>query len=369
MSRSPLRVLVMGGTQFNGLALVHQLANSGHDITICNRGITKAVLPKGVQRLTADRSNQDTVRKVLANKTFDVVQDMTAYHPNDVQLMIDLFTDRIQHYIFASSTVIYAAAETLPITESHPVERGETQIEYGLHKLLCEDLLFDAFSERGFPATVAAFSMVYGPRNIIPDREQRMFVRLETGRPVLIPGDGTTLSQVGHVDDQARALVALMLKEKTIGRRYNLTGQNSQTDLEYVRITAETLGIKPDIRFIPHAFMEDLWEGAVQITNRNKKTSETNQKIDIRISAEARQRQATMRHRFRFSTVIPRLAPNIHRWNDNVTFSIDALRQDTGWEPEYDLACMVSQTHNWHRSTGRRKFDWSYEDEILNRII
>ena len=32
-----MRVLVMGGTQFNGLALVHELARCGHDVTIVNR--------------------------------------------------------------------------------------------------------------------------------------------------------------------------------------------------------------------------------------------------------------------------------------------------------------------------------------------
>ncbi|HCV33982.1 MAG TPA: hypothetical protein DGF10_04880, partial [Acidimicrobiaceae bacterium] len=74
----------------------------------------------------------------------------------------------------------------------------------GATKLLCEDALMAAHAERGFPATVVYFSMVYGPRNIIPDREQRMFARLEAGRPVMVPGDGTTVSQVGHVDDQAR---------------------------------------------------------------------------------------------------------------------------------------------------------------------
>ena len=36
-----MRVLVMGGTQFNGLALVHELARQGHDVTVCNRGRTE----------------------------------------------------------------------------------------------------------------------------------------------------------------------------------------------------------------------------------------------------------------------------------------------------------------------------------------
>ena len=42
-----MRVLVMGGTQFNGRALVNELARAGHDVTVCNRGRTPAELPAG----------------------------------------------------------------------------------------------------------------------------------------------------------------------------------------------------------------------------------------------------------------------------------------------------------------------------------
>ena len=104
----PKRVLVMGGTQFNGLALVHELARCGHEVTILNRGVTEAPLPAGINRLTADRSDHDAVREVLGGLEFDVVQDMTAYHPEDVALMIEILDGRVDHYVFASSTVIYA---------------------------------------------------------------------------------------------------------------------------------------------------------------------------------------------------------------------------------------------------------------------
>ena len=42
-----MRVLVMGGTQFNGLALVRELARHGHDVTVLNRGKTPVELPRG----------------------------------------------------------------------------------------------------------------------------------------------------------------------------------------------------------------------------------------------------------------------------------------------------------------------------------
>ena len=67
--------------------------------------------------------------------------------------------------------------------------------------------------------------MVMGPRNLVPDREQRMFIRLLQGREVLIPGHGAALGQICYVDDQARALRMLMGNPITFGKRYNVTGR------------------------------------------------------------------------------------------------------------------------------------------------
>lgn len=54
-----MRVLVMGGTQFNGLALVHELVRQGHEVTVCNRGRTESDIPDSVGRLVADRTDHE----------------------------------------------------------------------------------------------------------------------------------------------------------------------------------------------------------------------------------------------------------------------------------------------------------------------
>ena len=51
-----MRVLVIGGTMFNGLALVRDLAREGHEVWILNRGKTEADLPEGIERLYCDLS-------------------------------------------------------------------------------------------------------------------------------------------------------------------------------------------------------------------------------------------------------------------------------------------------------------------------
>ncbi|MEE9280247.1 MAG: NAD-dependent epimerase/dehydratase family protein [Myxococcota bacterium] len=357
-----MRVLVMGGTQFNGLALVHELAKSGHDVTILNRGQTKAKLPPGIRRLVCDRTDHARMREILAREEFDCVQDISAYRPEDVKLMAELFRGRIGHYIFASSTVIYAATNLLPITEDHAVDRSERQNEYGINKLLCEDYLIREFRENGFPATIVPFSMVFGPYNIIPDREQRMFVRLLRGRKVLIPGDGTTVGQVGHVEDEARALRMMMQNPKTFGRRYNLTGADCFSEEGYVDTFAEVLGVEPDKVLIPAELMDDLYAGRIELSGGP---------VQVRVDTRATGRDRRGAHLFQLQRLIQKLAPHIHHWNRSTFFSIERLKTDVGWTPEYTFRSAVAQTWDWLRSEGldqTREFDFGFEDDLLKRL-
>ncbi len=357
-----MKVLVMGGTQFNGLALVRELVRSGHDVTILNRGKTAAALPAGVARLVADRTDPESVRKALAGHEFDCVQDISAYRPEDVRLMTEVLRGRVGHYVFASSTVIYAASDLLPITEDHAVDRSEFQNEYGLNKLLCEDHLIREHRENGFPSTIVAFSMVFGPHNILPDREQRMFIRLLRGRKVLLPGDGTTVGQVGHVYDEARALRMLMANPTCFGRRYNLTGADCFTDEGYVDTIASVMGVEADKVFVPAELMDDLYAGRVTLGGAPVEAH-----VDIR-TTRTDDRAARL---FQLQRMLQRLAPHLHHWNKSVFFGIERLKRDVGWEPEYSFRGAVEQTWEWMRSEGldrTRDFDFSGEDELLERI-
>ncbi len=352
----------MGGTQFNGLALVRELVRTGHDVAICNRGVTKAVLPREVERITADRTDPAALRAALAGRDWDCVFDISGYRPEDAALMSDLLRGRTGHYLFASSTVIYAPSNLLPITEDHPLDRSERQNEYGHNKILCEEHLLREHRERGFPATIAAFSMVFGPNNIIPDREQRMFVRLARGRPVLIPGDGTTLGQIGHVDDEARALRMMAGKSVTFGRRYNLTGGDLYSDEGYVDTFARVVGVEPEKLFIPAPWMDDLYAGRVSLSGGRMHVN-----IDTR-TARPDDRAAAL---FGVQRILQRLAPNLHHWNRSVLFSIDRLRRDVGWEPEYTFPAAVAQTWEWMRREGldqSRDFDFGFEDDLIARL-
>jgi nucleoside-diphosphate-sugar epimerase len=348
----------MGGTQFNGLALTRELARTGHDVTIVNRGKTPVELPLGVRRRTADRTDAAAVKAAVAGD-WDVVYDVNAYTPGDVTLMSELLRGRVGHYVFVSSTVIYAASDRIPIAEDFPLDRSPQQNEYGRWKIECEDILVREHRERGFPATTVALSMVFGPNNILPDREQRMFARLVQGRPVLIPGDGTTLAQIGHVEDQARALRMLGGKHATLGKRYNLTGADAFTADGYVDTFARVVGVTPNKVHVPAALMDDLYAGRASLAR-----GQANAKVDIRSTTQT---SALVNQRFQLTMLVQRIAPHIHHWNRSVVFGIDRLRDDVGWRPEFTFPTAVEHTYAWFRQQGLHetlKFDWDWEDQL-----
>jgi nucleoside-diphosphate-sugar epimerase len=365
-----VKVLVLGGSQFNGLALVHQLVREEHDVTVLNRGRTEATIPASVRRLTGDRTDASRMRALLGSESFDCIYDMCAYHPPDVELMTDLFRGRTGHYVFISSIAIYAPSLILPITEDFPVDRSPRQNEYGLHKILCEDHLLAEHRANGFPATTVILPMVIGPRNILPDREQRMFVRLQKGRPILIPGDGTALSQVGFVDDHAEALCALMGRSTTFGQRYNLTGSQFFSDEGYVDVIADVMGTKAEKVFIPADLMDRLWDGQIEAApGRLRLTSH----IDIRSGHAESDNSIARMQRWQLAMLIQKAQPNLHRWNQSLVLSTDKLARDIGWRPRHNFRQAVERTFEWFAQQQQRDatdfdFDFSFEDSILDLL-
>lgn len=329
-----MNVLVMGGTRFNGLHLVHELVNTGHKVTVLNRGITETTLPNTVKRLYADRKNIEELKTVLTGLEFDVVFDISAYVLEDVRNITDILEGNTGHYIFASSTVVYATSNILPLTEDFPLDNSPSQSDYGRNKIICEDFLNKLYLERHFPMTVARFSMVFGPDNMIIDREQRMFIRLLQNRRILIPGRGTTLGQIGHVDDEARALRLMATNQRTFGEIYNLTGKDYFSDEGYVDICARVVGVEPNKIFIPPDIM-DVMETSVR------------------------------------QTLIQKLAPYIHKWDHSTIFSVKKLQDHLGYEPYYNFESAMKHTYEWFLSNNlqnERKYDFSDEDKILNSL-
>lgn len=244
-----MRVLVIGGTRFVGLRLVRALAQTGHEITLLNRGKTQAELPPGLKRLYADRRDPEAIRNALKGLTFEWAFDITGYQVRSVQPMVEALTGRVEHYIFQSTAGVYADTETIPVTEDSPTLSPTTALTgfgaYEVEKVQCEQYLLGQVKEKLFPATVLRCPIIYGPENWMHDREFSFFVRLTRGLPVLVPGNGNTFLSFVHADDVARAHLSVAGVMRAVGQVYNVTGPDAITINGYVDHIASLAGAEP----------------------------------------------------------------------------------------------------------------------------
>ena len=182
-----MNVLVMGGTRFNGLALVHELVKHGHEVTIFNRGQTEAAIPRGVRRLLGDRKTTPAWPRSSPPSSSTASTTSPPTRPTTCAAWSRSSAAAPPTTSSPAPRSSTPPARCCRSPSTTPSTRSERQGQYGLDKLECEAILLHEHRSNGFPATIVPFSMVFGPNNIIPEREQRMFSRLLAGRPVLIP--------------------------------------------------------------------------------------------------------------------------------------------------------------------------------------
>lgn len=335
-----MNTLVIGGTRFIGLSLVHELHKQGHSVSTLNRGKTQARLPEDVSRLYADRRDPETVKKALDGTSFDWVFDCTGYQLINVEPLVNLFRGCIDRYVFVSTSGVYAPTDTMPISEDFPLQSADTNAQgvaaYGAEKVQCEDFLRSAHFESGFPSVVVRPGIVYGPHNWMDDREGAYFARLLKGRKILIPGHGLALMHVVYVDDLAKLLIIAAGSDHASGQAYNALGPHAITFTGWIDLVMQAVGIYTEKVHLPENILSNIIkQGRSPISFTSPSKSEV--------------------------------------------FSMEKAKNHLGFTPQYDLTVGLSKTYEWWQAerglekiditSGRlgHNVDFEYEDELIRQ--
>lgn len=224
-----LKVLFIGGNGIISSACSRLAVRRGFELTLLNRGLDSSRPPlEGVETLTGDATDAQSMRDAVGARTFDVVVNFRAFAPAQVQADIDLFRDRTGQYIFISSASAYLKPVTrFPIVESTPLRNPFWQ--YSRDKIACEKVLMKAFDEHDFPVTIVRPSHTYD-RTLVPlDGGWTAIARMREGKRTLVHGDGTSLWTLTNHRDVARGLVGLMGLERSVGDAVHITSDEILT--------------------------------------------------------------------------------------------------------------------------------------------
>jgi nucleoside-diphosphate-sugar epimerase len=236
-----MKLLVLGGTEFVGHALVAEGLARGWDVTTLSRG-SKPV-PEGVEALVGDRREGGLDR--LDHREFDLVLDTWSWEPRVVRDSARRLADRAERYVYVSTRSVHTHPTARLADESAPTVEAniddETFADYARTKRGGELGVLDAFGDR---AVIARPGLILGPRENI-GRLPWWLNRLARGGDILAPGPvGATFQYI-----DARDLAAFCLDDVSPGA-YNLVNAPYTTTMgDLLQLGLEVTGSTGTLRW------------------------------------------------------------------------------------------------------------------------
>lgn len=202
------KALVLGGTEFLGIHLVKGLIDDDWEVTLFNRGVTNPDLFDSLVRLRGDR---DSDVSALAGHEWDVVYDLSAFHPGQIARSAEHLAGHCGHYVFISTVSVYEGFQEPGTTEDAPLAFLEGPVpdevdntSYGPLKALCEKRVAELFDGH----TIIRPTIIAGPHDPT-DRFTYWVSRVSTPGPHVVPPAFDSSMQYIDVRDLAAWLVQL----------------------------------------------------------------------------------------------------------------------------------------------------------------
>ncbi len=275
-----MRVLIIGGTHFIGLAAVRRLSEIGHEVTVFHRGQTQADLPEGVREMKGDRHYFNDFRAEFQQLAPEVVLDMLPMTEQDALDTVHTFKGIAQRVVAISSQDVYrafgrvnrkegGAPDPLPITEDSPLRqnlypyRGETPREPDdprkwtddYDKILVERVIM---GEPELPGTILRLPAVYGPG----DYQHRLFEyvkRMDDHRPAILFEEPLAHWRWthGYVENVAAAIALAVSAEEAAGRIYNVGEPETLSFVERVGRVGKEAGWTGKVVIVPRGTLPE----------------------------------------------------------------------------------------------------------------
>ena len=269
-----MRILVIGGTRFIGLATVRYLSQQGHNVAVFHRGRTQSDLPTGVQQIIGEWAQIETFKQTFLDFAPDVVLDTIAFVEQDARMIVELCNGLVRRVVLISSQDVYRAygrvnrtepgpPDPLPITEDSPlrekrypyrgldlpVPESEKQRMHDYDKIPIEQIVMSDPTVQG---TILRLPAVYGPN----DYQHRLFEflkRMDDSRPAILLDERMAQWRWtrGYIENVAAAIGLAITSERAAGRIYNVGEAHPLPMIEWVRAIADIAGWHGDIVTLP----------------------------------------------------------------------------------------------------------------------
>jgi nucleoside-diphosphate-sugar epimerase len=234
----------MGGTAFFGKRIVSMLISRGYKVTVATRGHRPNPFGDEVEQVQFERKDLESMRRAFGNSQFDIVYDQIGFAPDDMADSVEVFSGKINHYVFTSSAAVYDSGTNIAESDLDPmsIDPGSGRfppMAYGDGKRQAEAFLLQ---KAPFPVAIARMPFIIGPDDTTK-RFQTQVQRVIDRLPIVVP---QPCGKVPFLDaDDAGEFVAWLGLEGKTGP-YNAVSANADA-VEIIKRIGAILGVDPII--------------------------------------------------------------------------------------------------------------------------
>lgn len=261
-----MKILVTGGAGFIGSAVVRLAISRGHEVVNVD-ALTYAACLDNVASVSdnqyyvfkkADIRDRAALDEIFAESKPDVVMHLAA--ESHVDRSIDGPSDFIETNITGTFNMLEAARKywldhgkpdgfrfhhisTDEVYGSLPADPSvqftedtsyDPRSPYSASKAASDHLVRAWAETYGLPVVLTNCSNNYGPFHFPEKLIPVVIINALAGKPLPIYGDGSNVRDWLYVEDHADALL-LVVEKGTLGRSYNIGGENERSNLELVQ--------------------------------------------------------------------------------------------------------------------------------------
>jgi len=250
------RTLLIGGPGNISTSAVSELLANNHTVAI----FTLAESPslgferKGVTFHRGTRDNPAELDAAVCAFKPDCVIDFVCFTPKQAEAAAKIARNRCGHYVFVSTVDIYGyPLSRVPMRESDPFNAPFG--EYATNKRLCENVFQSYRKKKNLPLTVVRPAYSFGNSFVLSYLDygggKHLVPRIREGKPLPVPGDGTTLMHVSASYNTGRQIATVAMSGKTIGKSYTVGHEMWTTVDGYYRMMGRALDREPVLVHIP----------------------------------------------------------------------------------------------------------------------
>ena len=237
-----MKALVVGGAGFVGYRLTRRLLTEGHYVKVLDvkLGRLRRLSSANLKLFSGSMTDQQVVRRVM--KGVDVVyhlalaggfsiRSLKSFNANlqgALNLLKTAHLQKIEQFIFTSSTAVYGKPRYLPIDEGHPCNPEEESgwRLYPLMKFSTEKLCRLFYFTFNLPVTVLRLTYVFFDRSVYEVPWTDWLTKKAKDNETIEVLEGEGFASV-HVDEVVEALLLATLNKKAIGQVFNIVNPNT----------------------------------------------------------------------------------------------------------------------------------------------